>query len=128
MRSLTLVAVILLSAGTALAQAPQRQDRSHAGTVTNPPMSGSVTDPDAASATPEAPPSRSASPESRQPDGSVRQQSDAKRRAALEHCQTLTGASRTDCVKRADEEFRRATSNDTLSGVEPGRTYGWMRG
>ena len=115
MRPLALVFVVLLSAGTALAQQAQRQDRSRAGTVTNPPISGSVTDPGAAGAAPEAPPARSASPETRQPDGSVRQQAEAKRREALEHCQTLTGASRIDCVKRADEEFKRGVGNDTLS-------------
>jgi hypothetical protein len=122
MRSLAVAVVVLLLAGTVLAQTPPRQDRSRAGTVTNPPISDSVTDPGAVTATPEAP--SSGSPEIHQPDTSVRQQAGAKRREALEHCQTLTGASRTDCVKRADDEFRRATGNDTLSHRGRDPSYG----
>jgi hypothetical protein len=120
-------AVILFVAGSALAQSTDigsstpRQDRSRAGTVTNPPISGSAIDPDGASAAPDAPPSRAVQPEIHQPDISVRQQAEAKRRQALEHCQTLTGASRTDCAKRAGEEYKRGTGNDTLSyrGSDP---------
>ena len=132
MRPLAAVAAAFtfIAAGAALAQAadiagaPPRQNPSREGTVTNPPVSGSAVDPNGAAATPEAPPARAAEPEGRHPDTTVRQQADAKRRQALEHCQTLTGASRIDCVKRADAEFRRATSDDTLSDRGPDPFYG----
>ena len=117
---ITLAAIALIAAGAALAQ-----DRARTGTVTNPPpISGSVIDPGGAVASPDSPPARSAEPDVHHTDSAVKQQADAKRRETLEHCQTLTGASRGDCVKRADEEFRRATGDDTLSDRGPDPFYG----
>jgi hypothetical protein len=129
-----LVIAFALAAGTAAAQtgdaardasrpAP-RQHESRAGTVTNPPPPGSIAAPDVPAGEPEAPESRAAKPGAPHADGAARQQAESKRREALEHCQTMTGASRTDCVRRADEEFRRSTSDDTLSDGGPDPSLG----
>ena len=123
-----------LAAGTALAQSADperdasrsapRHEQSRAGTVTNPPAPGA-----AGAGTPAGEPegahSRAPRPTTPHADGAVKQQAEAKRRAELEHCQTLTGESRADCVRRADAEYRRATSDDTMSGAhEPGPSLG----
>jgi hypothetical protein len=107
MRPHLLVAVLVPTFAAALAVAQAQPKAPGPGTVTNPPISGSAIDPSA--------PSPATQPKAPHADSAVRQQADANRRQALEQCQTMTGASRIDCVKRADEAFKRATSDDTLS-------------
>jgi hypothetical protein len=124
MRLPAVVAAASLAASVAFAQTadperdasrpPSRQQQSRAGTVTNPPGPGAIGDAGSRSGEPESPASRA--PATPPADGAVKQQALEQRRAALEHCQTMTGESRTDCVRRADAEYRRATSDDTLSG------------
>jgi hypothetical protein len=129
---LLVVIVTVLAAAVAAAQAPgsgrdgarQRPGDSRSGTVTNPTGSESVGDPAAQGVDPEVPPARDAGPQVPQADSAVKQQAQAQRRQALEHCQTMTGASRTDCVRRADEAFKRATSDDTLSDRGPDPSLG----
>jgi hypothetical protein len=132
---LLVLAATSLAAGLALAQTADperdasrsspRQEQSRAGTVTNPPAPGSIGGTGPRSGEPEAPASRAPQPATPHADGAVKQQAQEKRRAALEHCQTMTGESRTDCVQRADAEYRRATSDDTLSGERaPGPSLG----
>ena len=133
MRSLAVLAAASLAASLVLAQTSDpsrdasrpapRQQQSRAGTVTNPPAPG--TGASAPAADSDAAPAPAPKPEAPHADGAVKQQSEAKRRAALEHCQTLTGESRADCVRRADAEYGRAASDDTLSdqpgpGAPPG--------
>jgi hypothetical protein len=126
------VVVTVLAAAAAAAQTPgsgrdaarARPGDSGAGTVTNPTGSASVADPASHGVDPDAPPARGAEPQIPQADGAVKQQAQAQRRQALEHCQTMTGESRTDCVRRADEAFKRATSDDTLSDRGPDPSLG----
>jgi len=125
MRSLAVLAAASLAANLALAQTSDpsrdatrpapRQQQSRAGTVTNPPAPGTG----ASAPAVESDAAPAPKPEAPHADGAVKQQAEAKRRAALEHCQTLTGESRADCVRSADAEYRRATSDDTLS-EQPG--------
>lgn len=135
MRSFAALVAASLAASAAFAQTadPQRdasrpsprQQQSRAGTVTNPPGPGAIGDTGPRAGEAESPTSHAPQPAIPPADGAVKQQAQEKRRAALEHCQTMTGASRTDCVRRADAEYRRATSDDTLSGErEPGPALG----
>ena len=127
MRALAFAIAASLATVTAPAQSADtapRHEQSRAGTVTNPPASGA-----AGAGTPAGEPgaaeSRAPRPAAPHADGAVKQQAEAKRRAELEHCRTLTGESRADCVRRADAEYRRATSDDTMSGErEPGPSLG----
>jgi len=112
MRPHLLVAFLVPTCAAALAVAQTQPKAPGPGTVTNPPISGSAIDPSAPSPAGDAAPSQ---PKAPHVDSAVRQQADANRRQALEQCETMTGASRIDCVKRADEAFKRATSDDTLS-------------
>jgi hypothetical protein len=50
--------------------------------------------------------------------GAMMEQAQARHRLALEQCQATSGASRSDCVKRADDDFARTvgpTGTDTLA-------------
>lgn len=105
---LVLVAAACLAAGTALAQS--------AGTVTNPPAPSGAGGAASRAAEPETPAARAPGRETPHGDGAVKQQAEAKRRTELEHCQALNGESRADCIRRAEAEYRRATSDDTMSG------------
>jgi hypothetical protein len=126
---LLFAAAMSVAAATAVAQShPERgaarENPSRAGTVTHPPASGDASGAERAGE-PEAPAPRAREPEAPQGDTAVKQQAQEQRRAALENCQTMTGESRTDCVRRADAEYRRAISNDTQSGDSvPGASLG----
>jgi hypothetical protein len=126
---LLLICVAAFATATAAAQdrdpsrerprsAPPHAD-SRAGTVTDSTGSAGIAGPSEHGTDAGAPNAPTAEPEVPHADTAVKQQAQAKRRAALEHCQTITGASRTDCVQRADEEFKRATTDDTLSDRGP---------
>jgi hypothetical protein len=119
---LPVAVLITLLAGAAFAQSADspRRNLPRGGTVTNPPISGSVAEPGAATASPEAPIPHGVQREIHQPDSSVKQQSEARHRQALEQCRALSGESRIDCVRRADRQFKGAAgSDDTLSDRGP---------
>ena len=129
MRLLVAVSAFAALAGPACAQPADRargdpgasQAAPRGGTVTNPPVSGGASDDPGAPATGhDAPPAHAVEPDVHHGDITVRQQAEEKRRQALEQCQSLSGASRTECVKRADADYRRAISEDTLSDRGPG--------
>ena len=120
MRLLAAAACLLL-AGAAIAQAP---GASSGGTVTNPPAVPGADEPGAPAPEHDSPPAHGAEPDVHHGDTTVRQQAEARRREALEQCQALTGASRIDCVKRAEADYRRAISEDTLSDRGPGPSLG----
>jgi hypothetical protein len=46
---------------------------------------------------------------------SVAAQAQQRRQLALQQCQSLTGSSRNDCVRAADDDFARAVGSDTLA-------------
>jgi hypothetical protein len=132
---LILAAAACLAVATALAQGADperdasrpapRQSESRAGTVTNPPAPSGAGRAASRAGEPGAPAARAPERETPHADGAVKQQAEAKRRGELEHCQTLNGESRADCIRRAEAEYRRATSDDTLSGERaPGAPLG----